>query len=331
MLKVGIIGAGAMGKMHFKAYSYIKNAEVAAISDYIPENAKAVIGNKNIIVYNTPEELINDSGVDVVDICLPTAFHKKYTVMAAQKGIHVLCEKPMALNTEDAQEMIDAARSSGIVLMIGHCMRFSKAYGLLKDSIESKQYGELLSLNIYRHSPVPSWSEGNWLADRTKSGGLAIDLHIHDVDMVYYLLGKPQAVTSYGNNVNFTTLYEFPGKTVSTEASWRPQTGYPFNTGYDAVFEKASIIHKDYKITIYEGNENPIEIDEIEQAALDNKIIPTLKDKLIYLYIDEIKYFLKCIEMRLKPTKLLPEDCLKVLDLTLKEITSSIIHEKIII
>jgi predicted dehydrogenase len=329
LFKVGIIGAGAMGKTHSQAYSYIKDAEVIAVSDSVSEKARSIALNKNTIIYDRADDLINCSGVDAVDICLPTPFHKQYTVMAAMKGIHILCEKPIALNTGDAKEMIDAADANGVVLMIGHCPRFSKAYGLLKNCIGDNRYGDLLSLNLTRHSPMPLWSEGNWLADSSKSGGLAMDLHIHDVDLIYYLLGKPKSVVSSGNSASFCTMYEFPGKTVLAEASWRPQSRYAFNARYDAVFEGACLIYADGKITIYEGDNEPYVIDEFEQAWLDIGDFENRMEKIGYLYILEIKYFLECIRTGCKPERLMPQDSMEVLQITIDEIRSARENKKL--
>ena len=200
MLRVGIIGMGHMGERHINSYKNINNVEVRAVNDVRINELKKKFDLEGIKTYEKLDDLLNDKDIDFVDICLPTFLHKEYTIKALDCGKHVICEKPMAMNVEECDAMIEAQKKSGKFLMIAQCIRFWQEYEILKDYVSKNKFGRLMSLYLLRACQTPSWSWNNWLAQGSKSGGAILDLHVHDVDMVNYLLGMPEAVYSVGAN-----------------------------------------------------------------------------------------------------------------------------------
>ena len=113
MPKIGIIGAGTMGGMHADCYSEIPDAQVMAVADGRIEVAKAVAAKHSAKAFASGDEVIAMKDLDIVDVCLPTPFHKENVLKAAAAGKHVFCEKPIARNMDDGREMIAACKALG--------------------------------------------------------------------------------------------------------------------------------------------------------------------------------------------------------------------------
>ena len=143
--------------------------------------------------------------------------------------------------------MLDAAKKAGKLLMIGMCLRFEPQYLFLKEIIDSGRFGALRYLNLSRLSPLPKWSFENWFQKTEKSGGCALDLHIHDVDMVRFLLGDPRAVSAVAQDdvtrwQYISSRFFYDKFCVEAVASWMEAPGCRFAAGYRACFEKATVI-----------------------------------------------------------------------------------------
>jgi predicted dehydrogenase len=156
----------------------------------------------------------------------------------------------MALNVADCDRMIQAARKSGKVLQIGHCVRFWPEYAKAKEIVDSGQYGRVVAGMFQRLGAPPGWSIDNWFVDEKRSGGVALDLHIHDTDYVQYLLGMPKAVCSHGAKgpagqlIHMLTEYEYgEDKLIVAEGGWGMTTAFGFEMSFNLILEKATIVY----------------------------------------------------------------------------------------
>ncbi|AQT69514.1 putative oxidoreductase YcjS [Anaerohalosphaera lusitana] len=261
MVKIGIVGLGFMGKMHYGCYSSLDNAKIIAICD-IDENrfkntgetagniagAEGELDLSDKTLYTDFDEMVEKEDLDGISICLPTYLHPEYTKKALKAGLNVLCEKPMALSTELCEEMVAAANDAGKRLQIGQCIRFWPEYVKLKEMIESKEYGELKVLTFQRLALTPTTGWQNWYLDGNKSGGAALDLHIHDSDFVQYVFGMPKAVVTTGmtgptgDYDHMVTQYRYDDdKVITAEGGWMMQASWGFEMSFNAVFEKATV------------------------------------------------------------------------------------------
>ncbi|NUP99703.1 MAG: Gfo/Idh/MocA family oxidoreductase [Armatimonadetes bacterium] len=259
MVKVGIAGIGFMGVTHFKAWEEVAGAKVTAICT---RSEKKLSGDWSDIQGNFGggggvqdlagvarcrelRELLADPSIDLVDLCLPTRLHPEAAVAALEQGKHVLVEKPIALTTADADRMIAAAEANGRLLMVAQVLRFWPEWLWLKQAIEGGDYGELVGLNLRRVISMPDWSRD--VADLAANGGPLIDLHIHDVDFILYLLGKPAQVYATGRNagdyINYVAAnLAYPGgPTVSAQSGAVTMKGRMFQHQYEAYFERATV------------------------------------------------------------------------------------------
>ncbi|HBE14161.1 MAG TPA: gfo/Idh/MocA family oxidoreductase [Clostridiales bacterium] len=215
MLKAALIGVGSMGRGHLDNYvRYIqeeKSIRLVAICDVDPKKFTNYKGTLNIKgvgaqdydfsmfhLYTDMDEMLEKEELDMVSIILPTYLHCEATLKCLAKGLHVFCEKPMALNPDDCTKMIEAAKKTGKYLMIGQCLRFWHEYVALKDLVNSGKFGKPLSAYFFRGGSTPLWSYQNWLLKEELGGGALFDQHVHDIDMIQYLFGMPKAVSSRG-------------------------------------------------------------------------------------------------------------------------------------
>jgi predicted dehydrogenase len=281
MIRIGIAGFGFMGRMHYKCYKALENAPclrrgrlapalasqeaagVVAVCDVNPnieQDTKRAVGNvgedekaidfSRLTLYTDFEKMLKDAKLDAVSITLPTYLHADFSVKALQAGLNVLCEKPMALNVQDCQRMIAQANRSGKVLQIGHCIRFWPEYAKAKEIVDCGRYGKVIAATFQRLGAAPAWSADNWLIDEKRSGGVALDLHIHDTDFVQYLFGIPHAVFSFGANshdgqlLHILTQYLYDDeKIITAEGSWAMMSSFGFEMSFNIALEKATIVY----------------------------------------------------------------------------------------
>jgi predicted dehydrogenase len=172
MLKVGIIGAGHLGKFHINNWIEIKDVEVIGFCDTDDANAKAVEEKYKLKRYETPEQLLNDC--DAVDIVAPTTYHFELCEMAIRKGKHVFVEKPFTNTMEEAKTLLELARESNLKFQVGHIERFNPAFVALKN-----------------HDLKPMFIEVHRLAQFNPRGtdvSVVLDLMIHDIDIILHLV-----------------------------------------------------------------------------------------------------------------------------------------------
>lgn len=239
MLKIGLIGAGVMGRTHRAAYKKLSNVQLTVICDIDLEKAQKLADGEIAVVQNY-EEVLNDPNIDVVDICLPTYLHKQVVLEAAAKGKHVFCEKPISLSLEDAQEMIDACDKAGVKLGVGHVVRFFPDYAKAKTAVETGVIGDAKVVRTSRSGAFPAWSEDNWYADYSRSGGPIVDLIIHDFDFLRWMFGPIKRVfakTITGKHEMLdhalVNLRFENGIIAHVEGSWAQPPGSPFTTSLE--------------------------------------------------------------------------------------------------
>lgn len=326
MVKVGLIGAGFMGSMHAAVYSQLPDVKLVGIADIRGDKAKSLAKRFKSIPYYDAQQLIDREDVNTVDICLPTYMHKEYVLKAARAKKDVFCEKPMALSVDDAQAMIDECSKNNVRFMVGHVIRFWNEYRLLKEACDSNKYGRLKLINCRRLSPLPGWSWENWILDPEKSGGAALDLHVHDTDFICYLAGQmPEKVYSKSAATerkydHIVSTFSFPDGLVATaEGNWNLPANYPFEMSYIAEFEKAVMefnSRNNPSLVIYErsGKIEKPEFQELRQSGGGQGNISELGG-----YFYELRYFVDHIRQS-KPFKVLtPEQARDSVRTVLKE------------
>ena len=229
-MRVGLVGAGFMGGVHLNAYAGIPDVEVVGVADARIESAEAGAAIVGARPYASYDELVEAEDVEVVDVCLPTGFHRDIAVRAAGEGRHVILEKPIARTIDEAQEILDAFSEGGPRLFVGHVVRFFPEYVGIKDKIDAGDLGTVGVVRTSRRSPfLMGWND--WYADWRVSGGVLLDLVIHDFDFLRWSLGEVERVYAGGvmgheyNRLDYAlvTLRFESGAIAHVEGHW----GYP--------------------------------------------------------------------------------------------------------
>ncbi|MDH3717958.1 MAG: Gfo/Idh/MocA family oxidoreductase [Planctomycetota bacterium] len=314
-VRIGIIGLGFMGRTHAQAYAKIDGAEIVAIADVDPQRAKGDLSDSwgNVgdesglkfdmdVVRGTTDfhELIGWDNVDVVDICVPTPLHVELAVAALAAGKHVVVEKPMAVDSSQAGQIVAAAAEAQGFLMPAMCIRFWPQWSWLKQAVVERRYGAVHSAIFRRVAQMPP----GWFQDGEKSGGAVMDLHIHDTDFVYYLFGQPRAVFSRGYSKStsridhLVTQYIYDDvPIVAAEGSWAMADGFAFNMAYTVNFENATA---DYDLS---RSEQPLTVSQD-----GNKEAVDCGDS--DGWTEELRYMVDCLINGRRPETITPQDAL---------------------
>ncbi len=335
MVRVALVGLGFMGRMHLSIYGSLENVQITALCDSREESLDLTkSGGGNIAVgemktdiskatlYTDYKKMLEEGGFDYVDLCVQTSLHKEFTVLALHAGYDVFCEKPMALTKEEADEMIKASKDTGKLLTVGQCLRFWPMYVKVKELLDSNEYGKVISAEFSRYSPSPTWSVDNWIMNGDLSGNAALDLHIHDVDIIHFYFGAPKAVTSSGVQASgggfghISTIYDYPDKTVTSVGNWLCSDSFGLTMRVLIVLEKGVI-----------------NLDTSQPEALvvytdgNGKFTPKLDSKDGYYY--ELQSFIENVATRKAPVVVTSESARDSLVTVLAEITSATIGKQV--
>ena len=281
MLKIGLIGCGFMGTNHAEAWLHLSDrAELVAIVDGRAERTEKYAA-RGVHIYADADEMFKNETLDVVDICTPTALHAP-CLLAAMKHAHdVIVEKPLCLTVEQADILLEAQKTTGARVQVGHSVRFNPEYEYLADIVRNKRYGEVHSAHFKRLRTTPVGMIS--FDDENVTGGVALDLHIHEVDFVRSLFGgDPDLLSSHGalreDGVveHIYSIYHYGRTRVLSEASWyHPKA----EAGFTVKLDLATVMLEGGVLTVY-----PKEGEAFVPTL--RKIVPegdaTLADKITY-------------------------------------------------
>ena len=303
----GVIGLGQFGEKHTQVLSSLPNVDLIAVCSRRKERAKEVAEKYGAKKWYTDfNEMLENKEIEAVSIVTAEPEHREPTVAAAKKGKHILLEKPMAMNLEDADAMIKATQKAGIFFMVGHILRFCTSYVIAKQKIDEGKIGNILSL--YARRNLPARITDHYLR-RISS---IIGDGLHDTDLMLWYTGA-QVKSVYASSVSARNLanpdigwsmYKFDSGAVGIcESTWFLPEKTPFNI--DARME---II----------GTEGAIYIDlSNEGVAINNKNgwrypdtihWPVQHGKRVGCLKEEISYFVDCVTRGEEPNIIKPEE-----------------------
>lgn len=273
MTRVGIIGLGFMGMIHYLAYQKIPGVKVVALCDSkskrLAGDWKDIKGNfgppgqqmnlEGITTYENPDDLISDENIDLIDITLPPSLHKDIAIKSLRARKHVFCEKPMALSLEDCEIMLDA-KGDDQHLLIGHVLPFFPEYAWALREIRSGEHGKLIDGSFKRLISDPSWLTNFW--SPTLTGGPMLDLHVHDAHFIRMLFGMPTDVSTCGTLRNelperWHTVFNFnnPDQFAHVTSGVISQQGRSFVHGFEIHLERATLMFEYSVNKLHDGQE----------------------------------------------------------------------------
>ncbi len=297
-MRIALLGYGFMGGAHLAAMQRIAGVEIAAVASRTRPSADGPArGNLDLksgplpdSVHWTPDwrEVLADTSIDAVDICLPTDMHREVVMAAFHAGKHVLCEKPMALTIKDCNAMVLAAQGSGLTFMVAQVLRFMGPYRHAAEFV-AKHRNSMSKCTLQRSTGFPGW--GGWLTDPARSGGAILDLLSHDLDQALSLFGHPESVRAESLGEVDTarcTLQYADGFQAVVEGGWfTPEV--EFSSSFELHAGDDSLVLKDGVLRERDsGGEGVIDIPEHDA------------------YSDEIAYFVECCRTGAQPERCPP-------------------------
>jgi predicted dehydrogenase len=262
MVRIGIVGLGFMGMNHYRAAAGLRGGKVTALCSRDPKKLagdwRGIRGNfgppgtrmdlGKVKRYSSLDALLADTDVDLIDVCTPTHLHADMALQALGAGKHVLVEKAIALEPREADQMVKTAARAGKLLMVAHVLPFIPEFAFAYQAIRGGEYGKLLGGHFKRIISKPDWSDE--IADASKTGGPAVDLHIHDTHFLGLVAGVPARVFSSGvvgadGAVSYLTtqyLYGQGGPALSCSSGAVAMGGRPFVHGFEIYLERATLV-----------------------------------------------------------------------------------------
>jgi predicted dehydrogenase len=263
MTRIGIVGIGFMGYIHYLAARQLRDARVSAVCSRDPKKLagdwRSIKGNfgppgqvmdlSGVQRYDSLEKLLADPDVDLVDVCNPTQQHPATAIAALEAGKHVLVEKPIALDLAAADRMLAAARAAGKQLLVAQVLPFFPEFAYAAEAVRSGRYGKLLAGQFQRVIAKPDWSAAH--LDVAATGGPAIDLHIHDTHFIGLVAGVPKQVFATGvvegeavTHLTTQYLYGPGGPAIACSSGALTMPGRPFVHGYELYLERATLVYQ---------------------------------------------------------------------------------------
>jgi UDP-N-acetylglucosamine 3-dehydrogenase len=326
-IKTAVIGVGNMGRYHARVYSQLKNASLVAVSDINEKIGKKVAKEFNCRYYKDYNKMLDKENIDAVSIAVPTKLHKKVALDVIKSKTHLLIEKPIALTTTEAQEIIKAAKKAKVKLTVGHIERFNPAIKALKDIIKKGDLGKITSIIAKRVGMFPP---------QIKDANVIIDLAVHDIDIFNYLLEKqPVEVFAKGRSAltnhredSAEIFLSYDETSGFIQVNWITPvkirtlsvTGSKGYAELNYITQKLELYQSRYKKRVDNFGEFVIKFGEpIKKEIKINKKEPLLC---------ELKSFIECIRMDKEP-QVTGEDGLRALMIAEQAIESLICNKVI--
>lgn len=324
MLRIGLVGIGFMGWIHYLAYQKVRGVKLAAICT---RNAKRLAGDwrgiqgnfgppgeqidlKGVSKYAELAELLADDSIDAVDLCLPPHLHASAAIEALKAGKHVFVEKPMALTTAECDRMVQAAAKAGKQVLVGHVLPFFPEFAAALKIAKSGKYGRPIGGHFKRVISDPLWIKDFY--DPTKVGGPLVDLHVHDAHFIRLLFGMPTSVVSQGRMRGDVVEYcnsQFgfadPSLVVSAASGVINQQGRPFTHAFELLLEKATLIYE--FAALADGNNVLTPLTVLDSKGKVERPTMPAGDPSLAAFEGEIKEFASAVKSG-KPSAILSGD-----------------------
>ena len=316
-MNILLVGLGGMGNCHYRNYQHIDGVKVSAVVGFT-EADRAAAAQWGVPLFPTITEACLNAPVDLVDVCTPTYLHKSMVLEAISMDRHVIVEKPVALSLEDAELMYQAAEGKGVQLYVAQVLQFTREVEALREVVRDQRYGKPLDACFERLTACPKWTQGGWLFDKEKSGLLPFDLHIHDLDVIVSMFGKPDDMIytecrgegkAYAEQYRFLYVWK-DGLNVCAEASWF-NASIPFTARWRVYFERGMLVCDHNGVTGYAADGEVTKFDISEPVTVDCGINLGTSG----WFLRELSHLTECAK-RGEPSPLVPkQQILDVLDI----------------
>lgn len=315
-MRIGLVGSGGMGTVHYMNYKEIPGAEVVALVGS-GEMDQVKAKKWALPFYESIEEMSAKEKPDLVDICTPTFLHAKHVENALNLNHHVIVEKPFTLRQEVAERLMRLAESKNLKIYVGQVLQFMPETQFLRQAVAEKQFGRVLWGRFERLSAKPHWSS-SWFFDPEKSGLIPFDLHIHDADLIVSMFGVPERESVRMTKRRAETIpeqvnlrYSYGGFDIEAEAAWFEAPAFPFTARWRVYFEEAKVIFENGKLIVYGRDGSAEEIDISYE-----RLIPTgINLPPTGAFYNELSHFVELAEKNEYALEVMPKQVIEVIGL----------------
>jgi len=313
-VRLAILGTGAIGGIHALAAQEAPEVTVTAVWSRTPSHARDLAERVAATAYDTIEETVSRHDVDAVVVCTPTFLHREHAITAARAGKHVICEKPLARELGDAEAILEATRSAGVRLLVAHVVRFFPEFVALRRAVLDGVVGQPAVVRMSRGSGYPRGRD-DWHVSYRQSGGVLLDMGIHDLDWLLWTFGPAERVytraldpVSRPEYVDYalTTVRLRGGAIAHIESSWAETGG----------FRTHGEVAGDAGLLTYDSALNPaLSVSPRQPVAAPRIAIPTTYT-VESPYVTQIRHFARCIRGEVEPV-IAPEEAYEALRVAL--------------
>lgn len=303
-LGVAVIGTGQWGKNHARVYKELPSTELMAICDVNAERAQAMAKQYGVKAYSDSTQMLKDKSIKAVNVCTWSTHLAKEALKALKAGKHVLVEKPMATNAQQAQKLIQTAQENGLHLTVGFLMRFIPGLQHIRASVENKKIGDLVCATAKR---VSQWPE------RIGDVGVVKDTAIHDIDVMRFISSEdPIAVYAKMGSMRHRKFEDYA------------QIMLTYDDGKSAFIESNWLTPYKTRTLTVTGSEAIMRLDYITQDLWIEQQKETLQPRYPFQepLKQELQHFVDCIVEKQKPL-VTGEDGMKALEIAQAAIQSS--------
>ncbi len=299
-----MIGTGFWGKNHSRNYKELENTNLVAICDVNPERAKAIADQYGVKAYTDSTEMLKNPEIQAVSVCTWSIKLAEEALKCLNAGKHVLVEKPMATDTKQAQALLDTAKANGLHLTVGFLMRFIPGLQQIRQAVETKKIGELVSATAKR---VTQWPE------RIGDVGVVKDTAIHDIDVMRFISGE-----------NPVSVYAKMGSMRHRQFEDYAQIMLTFESGKTAFIESNWLTPYKIRSLNVTGSEAIMRLDYNSQELWIENAKESLQPRIPFEepLKAELKHFAECVTEKKKPL-ITGEDGYKALEIALASMESS--------
>jgi predicted dehydrogenase len=294
-----VAGAGTMARIHAAVLGEIDGVEVAGIVNERLASAKRLAAEAGTRAFRDLTQALRATRADAIFVCLPTPLHRAMVVEAARAGLHVFCEKPMARSIADGEAMIEATAKENVLFMVGHVLRFFPQYAKLRERVAAGDVGRPAMARLSRGGAAPRGARG-WYAKRADSGGVLLDLVIHDFDWLLWTFGRVVRVHARQTAARRTELASYAlavlrhesGVISHVEGFWGHEL--PFRTRVEVAGDKGALEYDSLHPV-------PVELHRSEGASVRAGVVVPESPLAKGPYLLQAEHFVDCVRRRTTP------------------------------
>jgi len=318
--RVGIIGCGGLGTAHAANFEATGRAKVVAVADPEAGKPEALAERYQARAYGDGLEMLAREELEVVVVTTPTDLHCRYAVAAAERGRHVFCEKPLARTLAQGREMLEAARKHGVKLMVGHVLRWWGEYAAAKRCLDAGQIGKPAVARTVRGGAFPR-PPSDWYANYEQSGGVMVDLMIHDFDWLRWCFGEVKRIYAKALTPRKLDHCDYAlvvlrfrnGVIAHAQGSWAYPSGF---------FTRLEIAGDGGLLECDSRSSAPLQIQRKTEAARGPGVTVPSSPMAESPYLLEVREFLDYVEDKRQP-RVTAEDAYRALEISLAALESA--------